>query len=61
MKTIGTKIELYMPKALIGIIGLKKVARKATEVVTEVINMVLAARLTVNANLFLLSLLTNLN
>lgn len=52
MKTIGTKIELYIPKALIGIIGLKKVARKATEVVTEVINMVLAARLTVNANLF---------
>lgn len=52
IKTMGTKIELYMPKALTGIIGLKKVAKNATDVVTEVINMVLDARLMVNASRF---------
>jgi hypothetical protein len=52
IKTIGTKIALYIPNALTGIIGLKKVAKNATDVVTDVINIVLEALRIVNARRF---------
>jgi hypothetical protein len=46
-----------MPKELIGIKGLKALAKKETAVVLEVAAVALAALLNENASLFLMSLL----
>jgi uncharacterized membrane protein YcgQ (UPF0703/DUF1980 family) len=44
MKSAGITMAAKIPKALIGIIGLKTFARKATHVVLDVTNMALADR-----------------